>query len=119
MTVFDTLFIAIAVPPLQEVFGEPVTYTDPDGTQTRATAILSAEELRDGPSRDGRDRIRTREATIFKTDVAVLSKRGTVIIDAEIWPIDEILHDSGSQTVVSLVRTESAERSRAEFRRAT
>jgi len=120
MTVFQTLYAENAMAPLQELFGETVTYTAPDGTATSLTALVSAEEVREEQGPEGRVRVRTRQATIFVVDLAEVSKRGKVTTaDGTVWPIDDLPRVSGTQTVASLVRTESAERSRPEFRRAT
>ena len=121
-TVFETLFADHAQEPLKENFGESMTYTAPDGSSTVATATLGVERVSEQSGRDGRSRRREAQARFFLSDLSGISIAGKVTRTNaegtdEVWAIEEIPYRSGTQTGVTLVRIETVEVSRSEFRR--
>ncbi len=118
MTVFDTLWTELAEPPLRENYGEPVVHTASNGTQTTLTAVFGLESSREESGRDG-GRVRTRELSvvIFKSDLpAVVIKHGKITRNEEVWTIDEVDHETGTEIGLSLLRNEPAEISGPGFR---
>lgn len=116
-TAFDQLFDAEARGPLRGHFGTAVTYRHSDGSETAATAVLGEELETKETGEGGRQYRREREAALFKDEVPVVSMKGNVTIHTEIWSVDEILGESGSQTICRLVRIETAEVSQPDYRR--
>ncbi len=115
-TAFDTLYVDVAQPALVEWFGLAVTYTAADRTATAATALVGEEEVRQEPGKHGRKIRRELEVSIFKSDVASVTVTGKFTIDGEVWPIEEIIAETGSETLVRAVRIETVEVARPGFR---
>ena len=116
MTVFDDLYAGVAQPAVQGLSGQAVTYTAADRTATAATALVGGEEVREEPAEGGRKIRRQRDVSIFKSDVASVKINGKVTINGEVWPIEEILAETGSETLVRVARIETVEVSRPGFR---
>jgi len=119
MSAVDDLFAEVGEPLLQEQLGDAVTYTDADGNASSVTAIVGEQELTDESIDDGRRHKRSREVVLFTDDVPTVSLRGTVTIDSEVWAIEAIESLTGVSATVRVVRDESAERSRPDYRRRT
>lgn len=116
MSQLDDTFADVAVPLLQEHLGDAATYRAPGGTETPCTVLFEAGDDRREETEQGTSWVRSREVTLFASDVATVSKRGTVTIDGERWVINEILSQDAVQATVRLVRNESREVAREGFR---
>ena len=120
MSAFDDHYAELARPLLKERFGDPITYTDENGTATTLTAVVGAESAQENPDDDGQTIQRTRHVTLFKNDVATVAKRSgkaSVTIAGEVWPIVEILTETPTETQVQVERIEKSEVSRPGFRK--
>lgn len=117
MSEFDDYYTATTRPALKERNGEPIVYTDADGNQTPATAIVGEERLDEDQTDEGRKHRRSRELTLFKDEVSTVSMKGSVTVDGQRWSIERIIAETPAETLVELVRPESAEHSRPGYRR--
>ncbi|GAG45101.1 unnamed protein product, partial [marine sediment metagenome] len=114
---FDDYYAGITRPTLKERNGQPVVYTDADGNQTPATALVGPEQVEEDRIEEGRRHRRSREVTLFTDDVASVSMKGTVTIDDQKWPVKRIIAETPAETLLEVVRGEMTEISRADYRR--
>jgi hypothetical protein len=97
--------------------GEDVTYQAETGDPLPLTAIVGPDEIENQTTAKGTERRRT-VSIVLRADAALpeISYRGTFTLRGELWAIADIDRQSSAAAVVQLIRRESAERTRENYR---
>ena len=100
-----------------DVFGESVTYVDPDGTETTLAAVLF-DERTETPEADGiATKKRMRECTFPTATMSSVNLRAKVQVGSVDWALEQIVFRDDTQTTIMLVRHEVQENTRPRYRR--
>lgn len=99
--------------------GEAVTHTDADGADTSITAATFSEDPPElAGATDGKATIRRATCTIAAADVAAPARGETITRGSTIWTIEAepLSVGGGDYWQLALKRTDTAEKSRQDYR---
>ena len=118
MSAFDDAFDALCNPALFAQFGEPVTYTDTDGTATAIEyAEVTYEERENVESPAGESMVERARVVVAASDIAAPVRDATVTIGSVVWTIDYVRPLTGKTFELHIKRANVSRRHAQNYRR--